>query len=248
MRIPLLERFKRQATNGAIDAILRKGEEDHYFVEQFKALRTKIEYKADMLKLKVIAVTSAIAGEGKTMASAYLAMNLASGGRKKILLIDTDLRKSDLARGLGLEPRPGLSEFMAGTVGEGEVIRNSVVPGLQVIPAGTKMTSPADMLSGEKFHGFLSRARAQYDIVLLDTPPILPVADTLSLREQVDGFVFVFRAGHTPHGMLKLAVEEIGEKRIMGVVLNGIEPQKQGYYAKYYGNYYRNAGKERTSG
>jgi Mrp family chromosome partitioning ATPase len=81
--------------------------------------------------------------------------------------------------------------------------------------------------------------REMYDIILLDTPPILPVADTITMREQIDGFVFLFRASYTPASMFRQAVEEMGEKKILGVILNGVEPQNKRYMDKYYGYYYQ---------
>lgn len=222
-----------------INTILKKGEEDHCFVEQFKALKAKFEYKLDMLKFKVVAVTSAIAGEGKTLSCANLAMNLASSGRKKVLLIDVDLRKADLARGMNIPPQPGLSEYLTGTVGLKDILRNSFMPGLYVIAAGKRIAAPADLLAGDKFRHFITDIRDHFDVILLDTPPILPVADTLSLKDQVDGFILVYRACFTPYTMLKQAIEEIGEKNVIGVVLNGVEPHKEKYYKQYYGKYYR---------
>ncbi len=238
MKLPFLFNKGKKEEMG-VSTILKKGEEDSFFGEQFKALKAKFEYKADMLKLKVVAVTSSIAGEGKTLSCATLAMNLASAGRKKVLLVDIDLRKADLARGLNIPPLPGLSEFLSGTVGLKDVLRNSFIPGLYVIAAGTRVASPADLLAGEKFRSFLSDIRDHFDVILLDTPPILPVADTLSLKDQVDGFIFLYRTGFTPHHMFKQAVEEIGEKNIICVVLNGVEPHKEKYSQRYYGKYYR---------
>jgi len=233
----LLSKWKKEEMG--VSTILKKGDADPFFGEQFKALKAKFEYKADMLKLKVVAVTSAIAGEGKTLSCANLAMNLASSGRKKVLLIDVDLRKADLARGLNIPPLPGLSEFLSGTVSLKDVLRNSLIPGLYVIAAGTRISAPADLLTGDKFRSFLADIREHFDIILLDTPPILPVADTLSLKDQVDGFIFLYRTGFTPHHMFKQAIEEIGEKNIIGVVLNGVEPHKEKYYQRYYGKYYK---------
>jgi len=222
-----------------VSAILKKGGKDPFFDEQFKALKAKFEYKVDMLKYKIVGITSAIAGEGKTLACANLAMNLASSGRKKVLLVDVDLRKADLARGLDIPPQPGLSEYLTGTVGLKDIIRNSFLPGMYVIAAGTKNAAPADLIAGEKFRSLISDIRDHFDIVILDTPPILPVADTIGLKDKVDGFIFIYRTAFTPHNMLKQAIEEIGEKNIIGVVLNGVEPHNEKYYKRYYGKYYQ---------
>lgn len=219
--------------------ILSVGKSDPYYLEQFKALRAKLEYLIDERKMKVIAVTSAIAGEGKTLSSVNLAMNLAYGGRRKILLIDVDLRKSDLARGLGISPVPGLREFLGGTESLKDIVRNTLVPGFYIIPGGKTLGDPSPLLAAEKIRNFLGKVREQFDVILLDTPPILPVADTLSLRDQVDGFIFLFRAEFTPYTMLRQALEELGEANVLGVVMNGIEPRKQKYYQRYYGKYYQ---------
>ena len=209
------------------------------FLEQFKALRAKFEYQVDMHKYKVVAVTSAIAEEGKTLTSSNLAANLASVGRKKVLLIDTDMRKSDIAQMFNAPPKPGLKEFLAGSVPLDKIILSSdLVRGLSLISGGEKGIVPPDLLAGGTFRSFLQEIRSKYDIIILDTPPILPVADTLSLRDQVDGFILIFRIGLTPYVMLKQALEEIEKNKIIGVVLNGVEMQKYKYYQRYYGEYY----------
>ncbi|HEY3490811.1 MAG TPA: CpsD/CapB family tyrosine-protein kinase [Candidatus Deferrimicrobiaceae bacterium] len=225
-------------TSGAVST-LNIGAEDSIYTEQIKALRAKVEYRIDQIQAKTFAVTSAVSGEGKTTLCVKLAANLASSGRKKVLLIDTDMRKADLARGLGLPGKPGLSDFITGGAPLSDIVCNTVAPGLTVIPAGLRVSEPADLLSGNVFRDFLGSVKDGFDVVLLDTPPVLPVADTLSLRDLVDGFIFVYRAGFTPHKMFSRAAEEIGEKGILGVVINGVEPERQRYYERYYGSYYQ---------
>jgi capsular exopolysaccharide synthesis family protein len=168
-----------------------------------------------------------------------LAMNIASTGRKKVLLLDTDMRKSKLAQRMNLEPAPGLSDFLSGKAKGQEILRNSQIPGLHVIPAGSEVHSPADMLAGEQFRSFLKSAREAFDVILLDTPPVLPVADALSLRDQVDRFLLVYRAGFTPYPMLRQVIEEIGEQKVLGVVINRVKPMTDKYYKQYYGKYYQ---------
>jgi capsular exopolysaccharide synthesis family protein len=226
--------------DSSLPPLLRLGSEDLFYFEQIKALRAKLETKIEALRIKVLAVTSSIAGEGKTLSCANLGANLASAGTRKVLLIDVDLRKSDLARGMDVKPLPGLTEYLAGTVDTKDIVRESVTPGLWIIPAGTRSSDPTDLLAGEKFREFLRQAREKCDIVLLDTPPILPVADTLTIKDQIDGFLFLFRAGFTPHQMLGQALDDVGEQKVLGVVLNGVETKSQNYYRKYYGKYYNN--------
>jgi protein-tyrosine kinase len=207
------------------------------FFEQCKALRAKFEYQMDMHKYKVVAVTSSIAEEGKTSICANLAANLASIGRKKVLLIDADLRKCELARFFNISPKLGLTEFLRGSASLEKVIHKPTEE-LYFIPGGGRITDASELLAGDKFRSFLKEMRSRFDIVLLDTPPILPVADTLSLRDQIDGFILIFRMGFTPHVMLRQIVDEIEKEKILGVVLNYVEPRRQKYYERYYGKYY----------
>jgi non-specific protein-tyrosine kinase len=240
MKIPFLELFSGNGANPGRERIdlLKVGEEDPIFLEQFKALRSKLEYKLDTLGWKVIGVTSSVAGEGKTLTCAKVAASLARTKRKSIVLVDADIRKADLSKGFGAPMRPGLTEYLLGAAAFQDIVRKTDVPGLYTIPSGTSVATPADLLAGDGFRRFIETVRKGCDLVLLDTPPILPVADTMSMRERLDGLIFVYRAGFTPLAMFKQATEEIGEKKILGVVLNGVEPKSERYYGKYYGHYY----------
>ncbi|MCP2499957.1 MAG: hypothetical protein NCA08_00050 [Deltaproteobacteria bacterium] len=107
-----------------------------------------------------------------------------------------------------------------------------------------RIPPPGIFSRGEGFpRTFHTAVREHFDIVLLDTPPVIPVSDTHALRDLVDGFVLVYRLGHTPHPLFKQAMDDIGEKKVLGVVLNGVEPQSERYYQRYYGSYYKAAEK-----
>jgi protein-tyrosine kinase len=222
-----------------IPPILKKGEGDHVYSESFKILRSRFEQEITKRKYMMVGVTSAIAGEGKTLLCAELAYNLASSGRNKVLLVDLDLRKADLGKGMGIDPSPGFSEYLQGSADPNAIRKNSHIPGLYTIPAGKITESPAHMLAGERIRSFFLKVRGYFDIVLLDLPPILPVADTIAIRDVVDGFIMVYRAGFTPYPMFQQAVEELGAEQIIGVVLNGVLQKKETYYQKYYGEYYK---------
>jgi len=237
MNIPFLDRSETPSGEPA-DRESRFLRSDPLFVEQFKSLSSRFEYRIDVLECKVVAVTSAVAGEGKTVSAVNLAMNLASSGRKKVLLVDVDLRKCDLAKGVGVPPVPGLTEHLAGSAGMKEILRNSETPGLWIIPGGMRISAPWELLSGERFRDFLKEARDHFDLVVLDTPPVVPVSDTHALRDLVDGFILVYRLGFTPHPLFKQAIDDIGEKKLLGVVLNGAEVESERYYLRYYGKYY----------
>jgi Mrp family chromosome partitioning ATPase len=140
---------------------------------------------------------------------------------------------------------PGLSEYLTGAVSREEILRITSIRGLCLVPAGAPVHSPADMLAGEKFRTFLKELRGHFDLLILDTPPILAVPDALTISDQLDAFILVFRLSFTPYKMLRQAVEELGTEKILGVVLNGDEKKSDKYYSRYYGSYYKPSDNEK---
>jgi len=237
MKIPFL--WRDQDRKGeATDRYTLFQRKDQNFAEQYKNFCSRFEFSVEKRDCKIIAITSAVAGEGKTVSTVNLAVDLASTGRKKVLLVDLDLRKSDLAKGLRFPSTPGLVELLTGTASLNEVLRHVGEQGLHVIPSGRRVSASWEMIAGERFRILLEELRDQYNIILLDTPPMAPVSDTLVMRELVDGVVLVYRLGYTPHTLFRQALEDIGEKKLLGVLLNGVEQQSERYYRKYYGGYY----------
>jgi Mrp family chromosome partitioning ATPase len=166
---------------------------------------------------------------------------MASTGRKKVLLMDLDLRKSDVAKEMRIGAVPGLGEYLSGSVSREEILRITSTRGLYLVPAGKPVHSPVDMLAGEKFRAFLKELRGHFDLLILDTPPILPVPDALTISEQLDAFILVFRLSFTPYELLQQAVDELGAGKIMGAVLNCDEKKSDKYYSRYYGSYYKSS-------
>src|SRR5512134_495104 len=136
--------------------------DDPLFMEQIKGLRAKLEHLIDAFQYKVVAVTSSIANEGKTMLSAHLASNFATSGRRKVLLVDVDMRKADLAGKLGMPSTPGLSEHLCGMVSYDDVVKNSFQPGLYSVAAGKRVPSPPDLLARKAFRDFVGESRKQF--------------------------------------------------------------------------------------
>jgi capsular exopolysaccharide synthesis family protein len=220
-------------------AVFDPRDNDPFYTEMMRGLRAKVEHRIDGTGLRTLGVTSAVAGEGKTKTAINLAVNMASTGRKKVLLLDLDLRKSDIARELHIGAGPGLSEFLTGAVSREEIVRIASIRGLFLIPAGKPVHSPVDMLAGEKFRSLLKELQGHFDLLILDTPPILPVPDALTISEQLDAFILVFRLSFTPYKLFQQAVEELNTEKIMGVVLNCDEKKTDKYYSRYYGSYYK---------
>lgn len=212
---------------------------DHNYAQQQKNFCNRFEYAMDAQGLKVIGITSSVANEGKTVSSVSLAKNLASTRRRKVVLVDLDLRKSDLAKGLRFPSTPGLVELLAGGAPLKSVLRNVSSLGLSVIPSGSQVDDPWSLLSRARFRSFLEELRELYDVVLIDTPPMAPVSDAMAIRDLVDKYILVFRLGYTPHTVFRQSLEDIGEKKLLGVLLNGVPPRSEKYYQRYYGKYYR---------
>ena len=234
--------FKTSDAGAAADrgSVFDMQKVDPFYNELFKGLRAKIEYKIDMNEIKCIAVSSSITGEGKTLTTINLAISMACTGRKKVLLMDMDLRKGSVAGRLtGIRSRPGLSEFLQGNATAEAIVQNTSNPGLFVITFGKTMESPADLLAGSKFRTLLQDLQSDFDLVLIDTPPIVPVPDAVTISEQVGGFIMLFRLKYTPHYLFRQAIEDLGEERIIGVVLNDEDKKSDKYYNKYYGKYYK---------
>ena len=131
------------------------GKEDVLFHEKFKGLRAMVEQKADFHQMRLLGITSSIAGEGKTITCTQLGRSLASTGRKKVLLVDVDIRKADLTHGMGGNRSPGLTEYLLGGVPLQQILRVTKVPNLSLITSGIEVNSPADLLAGDKFKSFL---------------------------------------------------------------------------------------------
>ena len=220
-------------------AVFDLRDNDPFYTEMVRGFRAKVEHRIDATGLRALGLTSAVAGEGKTKTAIHLAVNMASTGRKKVLLMDLDLRKSDIAREMRIGTSPGLSEYLTGAVSREEIVRIASIRGLFLIPAGKTVHSPVDLLAGDKFRSLLKELRGHFDLLILDTPPILPVPDALTISEQLDAFILVFRLSFTPHKLFRQAVDELDTGKIMGVVLNGDEKKSDKYYSRYYGHYYK---------
>ncbi len=222
-------------------AIFDLRDNDPFYNEMIRGLRAKVEHRIEMAGIRALGVTSAVAGEGKTKTALHLAINMASTGRKKVLLMDLDLRKSDIAKELRIPAVPGLGEYLSGSISREEIIRITSIRGLYLLPGGKPLHSPVDMIAGEKFRTYLTELREHFDLLILDTPPILPVPDAITISEQLDAFLMVYRLGFTPHKLLQQAVDELGAEKILGVVLNGDEKKSDRYYSRYYGSYYKSS-------
>jgi tyrosine-protein kinase Etk/Wzc len=213
--------------------------------EAYRTLRTKLLFSRAISDLKTIVVTSPFAQDGKSTIAANLATTFAQHGMR-VLLIDCDLRKPTQHGIFHVACEPGLTELLAG---EGLVAgtgRRTTISGLSLITAGTLPPDPAELIGSARMRTLLSTLSDSFDIVVLDTPPVLPVADASILASMADGVLLVVRAGQTDRRAAQLAAQQLKDvdARILGAVLNDPTSQVPRYDAYSYAAYYAYSGKE----
>ncbi|HJC25108.1 MAG TPA: polysaccharide biosynthesis tyrosine autokinase [Candidatus Eisenbergiella merdavium] len=204
--------------------------------EAYKTLRTNLEFSG--MDVKVIALTSCTEDEGKTSVSFQLAVSLAEAGRKTIL-VDADLRKSVLhGRYKATRERYGLSHYLSGQARLEDAVCATNIPDFHIIFAGQVPPNPSELLGGDRFKTLVERFRAEYDYIIIDTPPLGSVIDSAIVARECDGVVLVIEAKAISYKFARTVKEQLerAECRILGCVLNKVEPKGGAYYSKYYGS------------
>ena len=208
---------------------------DQTGAESFRTLRSRLYQIAGTRQLKSVLVTSSIPEEGKTFVAVNLAQSIARQDRRRVLLIDGDLRLSRLHQTLGAPAKPGLTEYLRGEADEIAVIQRGLEGNLCFIPGGSPVANPSELLLGERMKHLLEVVTPVFDWLVLDSPPALPVHDASLLADLCDGVLFVVRAGATSFEIAEKASSEFRDKNLLGVVLNHVEKHESygGYYYDY---------------
>lgn len=204
--------------------------------EAFRNLRTSVVYATPDRPPKTMLVTSLQQQDGKTSVSTNCAITLAQLGMGDVLLVDADMRHPDLHGIFGVPQTPGLSDLLVGGVEVKAVIRPTRVPGLFVIPAGPIPTNPTELLFSPRFTQALAALGERFAHIVIDTPPMLGVSDTLVLAPRVEGVILVVRHGHTGRDAAQRAVQMLGSVRaqVLGVVLNHADARTTTAGYQYY--------------
>lgn len=206
--------------------------------EQFRTLRTNIEFSgASLDKLQIIMFTSAEMSDGKTTVSTNTAVTWAQAG-KNVLYVDADMRRSTAQSTFKLSNKNGLSTILASSEQPEEVVQKTFVDNLEVLTAGPIPPNPAELLNSKRMALLIEWMRNNYDIVVLDVPPIMAVSDAQVLLPLIDGVVLVTMLGKTMKASLKRTVEilKLGDTKILGVVERVKDSKNDGYgYGYGYG-------------
>jgi capsular exopolysaccharide synthesis family protein len=209
--------------------------------EAYRLLRTNLIFTSADNSGRVLVVSSANPGEGKTTTVANVAASLAQNGAK-VLAVDADLRRPTLHQHFAIHKSPGLSDLIVGKVQASEAIQVTRYKGLHVLPCGYVPPNPAELLGSRQMKEVLAALRAHFDWVLVDSAPILAMADTPVLSAWADGLALVVAAESTTRpGVLRAAdqISSVGGK-VLGVILNRVNIERNSYYyTQYYGEYYR---------
>lgn len=227
--------------------------------EGYRALRTALQFRAIDSPVKTITTTSASLQEGKSTTLVNLAITMAQGG-VKILLVGCNLRRPSIYKVFGIDQAPGVvdivlgraewrdcirtvTDIIMGDMGMSSTLMTPGMENLHIITSGGVPPNPAEMLVSERMKQFIDEARDEFDIILFDAPPVLPVTDAAILSKRTDATLLVYRTGKVPRAALrraKVQIESVGAT-VMGVVLNDLRSELIGfssshyYYGKYYG-------------
>ncbi|MEP6506607.1 MAG: polysaccharide biosynthesis tyrosine autokinase [Gemmatimonadales bacterium] len=212
--------------------------------ESFRALRTSLIFSNAVKSLRSIVVTSAAAGDGKSTTSTNLAAAFAQQGMR-VLIVDCDMRRGRLHAAFDVPRSPGLTEVIIGSSSAADAVHQTVVPNLWLLTVGLQPPNPTELLGSDSVRAILMSLTKAYDLVIIDTPPVLAAADAAVLSAMVDGVIMVVRVGVTDRRAAKRSLErlQIVGSRVLGTVLN--DPQEiLGTSEDYYYYQYRYSAKK----
>ena len=215
--LAVVRRFTPAASNGALVAEAARGAES----ETFRILRTNVRFSDIDKPRRVVLVTSTGPEEGKSTVLSNLSVSLANSQRRT-LVIDTDMRRPSLHELFGLPTSRGLADVLAGDAEIEDSVRASHIPGLDVLPAGTRPPNPAELIESARLHELIGALRDRYDYILLDSPPAGGLIDSCLLSSLADGVVFVIEPGRFDERVVKATLHQLTRAgaKLYGVVLN----------------------------
>lgn len=208
------------------------------FAEAARSIRTSIAFSTPDKKVRSLLVTSAVAGDGKTTVASNVAISMAQAG-DRVLLIDGDLRRARVHKAFSIPSGPGFSELLIGAVAMENAVVASEVPRLSLMPAGALPPNPSELLHSQAFTDLLERLKGSFDVVIIDSPPLVPVTDGAILAARLDAVILVARALRTSRSAARRAVRILADvgANTLGIVLNDFNAGtgRRGYYYREYG-------------
>jgi capsular exopolysaccharide synthesis family protein len=197
--------------------------------EQFRTLRSRLYQMRNDQSLQTLLITSALPGEGKTFVTSNLGQAIVRQNERRALIIDGDLRRSNLHTSLRAPSSPGLSDYLRGDSDLLSVMQQGLRGNLCFIPGGSAVANPSELLANGRLKVLLESVARAFDWILIDAPPYLPVADASILADLCDGVLLVVKARSTPSEVVAKASKELRGRKLLGVVMNGVEKNAGGY-------------------
>jgi receptor protein-tyrosine kinase len=209
--------------------------------EQYRSVRARLLTMNAQRTPQVIAVTSSIPEEGKSVSTINLSLVMAEGGEHRILIVDADFRRTSIARMLGVPSEPGFAEVLRGDVSLADALQPTPYPNLKVLAAGhVKDKAYGDLLGGPSTAAALEQFREAFDYTFTDTPPITTVSDVCLLAPHCNGAIMVIEMRRTPEPTVQQAVRTLqaNNVKVLGCLLSRYRDRGTGYYEHYYSSYY----------
>jgi len=262
--IPNLESDPREKGYPGKDGVEKRGpnyliahyEPNSLVAEAFRAVRTNLQFLSKDKKEKSFLITSAFIQEGKSFNVVNIALSMAQAG-KKVLLVESDLRRPTIHKTFGLSKEPGLADYVLGNynwkevvntitdlmLGEfdlDDILKTQGLDNLHIVTAGMTPANPYEIIRSAKFGQFLKEAYNEYDFLFFDAPPVMPVSDATEIAPLLDGVILVYKVGKIGRSVLKRAKIRLDnvQARVLGVVLNNVRPEVGPDYFKYQTQYY----------
>jgi capsular exopolysaccharide synthesis family protein len=201
--------------------------------DRFRFLRMRLRELWNTKNLRTLLITSPLPEDGKSTIALNLATALAEGGKRSVLLIEADLHRSPLTGHLGLKVGPGLGECLERGLNPLSAVRRLEPLGWYSLTAGQARRNPTDLLQGDALSVVRQKLSPHFDWILIDSPPVIPLTDALSLGRQANGSLLVARAGRTPSEAIEKAIELLGRQHVLGIVLNRVEEISRLYSGCY---------------
>lgn len=233
------------AGEAALGRLVTHADPRSVVAESYRSLRTNLAFARANADVRTLVLTSPGPADGKSTTVANLAITFAQQGQRT-LLIDADLRRAVLDKTFNVPRSPGLTEAIIGSASLGDAVHATQVPNLFVIGSGQFPPNPSELLGSQGMRDILAEAKEQFDIVLIDSPPLLAVTDAAVLSTMVDGTVLVVRMGSTARDAARLALARLRQvhARVLGALLNDVRFSGPGYYGGYGYQYYAYYGTE----
>lgn len=210
--------------------------------EAFRLLAVRLRHIRRDRQLKKLLITSTVPQEGKSLTSANLACVLSAGGAQKVLLLEGDIRRPSLTELFQLSDRPGLCDWLRGRSTIENCIYRVAGPEFWILPCGRVQGNPVELIQSARISDLLEDSRTLFDWIIIDSPPVLPLADTSILAKMADGILLVTRRGVTEKKHLERGLEALEKGKLLGTVINSSLKPRHDYY--YYGA--RSAGQSPT--